>query len=397
MSWGRNLFVLSLLCLATPAWAQLGCVPNPNATAPPFVDGCSLPAAGLNRLASPLAPSNWTSTQTFLNTGTSAQILIGGNPYIDWLNSYSYGTNRTNIVSLAPAGGGAITGASRTSTSLGGSTAAIGLMGWGFTDATGTLAAQPAWGAYAECRSYPSSTGFCAGMELDITNLTGVLRSTLPYNVAAAGANYGLHIAAGGGCGTNAKCFDPANGLNDLAANFPASAALLISGNGLGSSNNIGILFQDQGINGADGTDTGGGGIAIAMARGQAINWYATGNVQRFHFASVAKTTDQAGTMLWDSQGIEIQNGTGSGPNIFTLNPGPGTAVNGFMFAAANTGVGPAIQAQGSDTNIDIQLVPKGASGGVALPNTLTGTPVASLCLDASNHIIKKTTAGSCI
>jgi hypothetical protein len=34
---------------------------------------------------------------------------------------------------------------------------------------------------------------------------------------------------------------------------------------------------------------------------------------------------------------------------------------------------------------------------GVQLPNAATGTPVASLCLDASNNIIKKTTAGSCI
>jgi hypothetical protein len=33
----------------------------------------------------------------------------------------------------------------------------------------------------------------------------------------------------------------------------------------------------------------------------------------------------------------------------------------------------------------------------VALPAVATGTPVASLCIDASNNIIKKTTAGSCI
>lgn len=33
----------------------------------------------------------------------------------------------------------------------------------------------------------------------------------------------------------------------------------------------------------------------------------------------------------------------------------------------------------------------------IVVPNITTGTPVASLCLDASNNIIKKTTSGACI
>ena len=36
-------------------------------------------------------------------------------------------------------------------------------------------------------------------------------------------------------------------------------------------------------------------------------------------------------------------------------------------------------------------------AGQVSFPAVSTGTPAASLCLDASNNIIKKTTAGSCI
>lgn len=35
--------------------------------------------------------------------------------------------------------------------------------------------------------------------------------------------------------------------------------------------------------------------------------------------------------------------------------------------------------------------------GVVQLPNVTTGTPAASLCIDASNNIIKKTTTGSCV
>lgn len=36
-------------------------------------------------------------------------------------------------------------------------------------------------------------------------------------------------------------------------------------------------------------------------------------------------------------------------------------------------------------------------NGGANLPSVSTGTPVASLCLDADGSIIKKTTAGSCV
>lgn len=35
---------------AGTAWAQVGCVPNPNVNGPPYIDGCSLPASGLNKL-----------------------------------------------------------------------------------------------------------------------------------------------------------------------------------------------------------------------------------------------------------------------------------------------------------------------------------------------------------
>jgi hypothetical protein len=36
------------LLLASQAQAQVGCVPNPNVNGPPFIDGCEIPAAGLN-------------------------------------------------------------------------------------------------------------------------------------------------------------------------------------------------------------------------------------------------------------------------------------------------------------------------------------------------------------
>lgn len=42
--------VVAVLGFPGLAWAQVGCVPNPNLPGPPFVDGCGIPAAGLNKL-----------------------------------------------------------------------------------------------------------------------------------------------------------------------------------------------------------------------------------------------------------------------------------------------------------------------------------------------------------
>jgi hypothetical protein len=68
-------------------------------------------------------------------------------------------------------------------------------------------------------------------------------------------------------------------------------------------------------------------------------------------------------------------NASGNGFNSFTIN----SAGNMFL--------------QGGGTN----AIGVSSSAVVSLPSTATGTPVASLCLDASNNIVKKTTAGSCI
>jgi hypothetical protein len=50
----RSLLAALLLLLAGAAWAQTGCVPNPNDNGPPFVKRCPLPAAAINSaLAAP--------------------------------------------------------------------------------------------------------------------------------------------------------------------------------------------------------------------------------------------------------------------------------------------------------------------------------------------------------
>lgn len=65
---------------------------------------------------------------------------------------------------------------------------------------------------------------------------------------------------------------------------------------------------------------------------------------------------------------------------------------------ASSTTTGFGAQASGNISAIVASTeVARFIAGGLNLPTAATGTPTASLCLDASNNVIKKTTTGSCI
>ena len=52
------------------AQAQTSCVPNPNLQGPPFINGCPLPAAGLNRM-----PGLHTTVNAFTSNSPNAMIF----------------------------------------------------------------------------------------------------------------------------------------------------------------------------------------------------------------------------------------------------------------------------------------------------------------------------------
>ena len=56
MSWLRNCVFAALCLFSVPAAAQVGCVPNPNISAPPFFNGCNVPASALNNIGLGTAP-----------------------------------------------------------------------------------------------------------------------------------------------------------------------------------------------------------------------------------------------------------------------------------------------------------------------------------------------------
>jgi hypothetical protein len=89
MSWVLKLLLFCLLSsvFLSPAKAQTGCVPNPNASDNPFVNGCSLPVSGLNAAIPTINPmsakygakcDNVTADQAAINSAASDLSALGG-------------------------------------------------------------------------------------------------------------------------------------------------------------------------------------------------------------------------------------------------------------------------------------------------------------------------------
>lgn len=113
-----------------------------------------------------------------------------------------------------------------------------------------------------------------------------------------------------------------------------------------------------------------------------------------------------SGLLFDNGSGIAVNNASVIGGALFGVHLT--TNQNAVFYGSVNGGVAlqainDAASAFANMTVTGAALYLVGGSSTVTVSNTgvaysaPTGTPVASLCLDASNNIIKKTTAGSCI
>ena len=140
------------------------------------------------------------------------------------------------------------------------------------------------------------------------------------------------------------------------------------------------IIAKFAALNGAE--------VIIGNANTNANDMLSVGQVANAE-RSISLINQSTGTAAQAS--IYIGNNTSINGASLKLNGGGfsgGLGANAF----AINGVG-GVWVQGNNTTGLIIT-----SGGVPqLPSVATGTPVASLCLDASNNVIKKTTTGPCI
>jgi hypothetical protein len=266
--------------------------------------------------------------------------------YRDWLTEFQMaaGLSSGSVVSSALA---VLNNADNPETSAVGFTAGIRSRSFGspFTSAIANSAyvvndnpthSTNAWAFYAEAHKTTATAGSTYALELDTRSLVPTISPT-PWQQG------------------DVVAFQIACGAELPGLQYDCSAAIQIAPNP--KRFKVGINFMHDCLVGTDGGS--GGAQAITMATYQSISWL------NFFGATVGSiTTDNVdastGTSLsFGPLGMQIRGSSDARALAYFFSV-PG-AVNYFGFSAGTASSAPAISALGSDSNIDLFLVPKGS------------------------------------
>ena len=267
-----------------------------------------------------------------------------------------------------PGASQALSAGARTSDVASGQTGAFGITTVGYNNATG--GSQSVWGLYSSAVRATSPGVYTAGIESDVTTLLPYVASSA-YNTVPSGVTTAYTAAAGG---------ETALAASGLAVN-PTSAAFTVfpAGTGSNQANSIagtgavfgkGIVIQSNAIVGTDGS-SGTFGVAMEMAKGHAIVWAnntgATAIGGMIRSDNVAGQSPSQSRLIFGPDSLQIK---GVNADLVTENLlaeflaiprlGVGVVVNNPVFYPSASGDSVGVGVEGSDTNIDLQLIPKG-------------------------------------
>jgi hypothetical protein len=212
-------------------------------------------------------------------------------------------------------------------------TETIGVSGF----AIGKQASRSCHGLYSDIQFEQGSYGF--GLELAVKNKEGVNRETHPYFLTTG--TFGIWLAAGGDASYGG------------APTHPSNTAVLIGANA--TTWNKGIVFAKNGLTGSDGTT--GTATAIDLAKGHAIVWRNQGGT-----ALTIRSDSNLGAsdiFLLTTNSLFKVAGLAEATIAEFFHTASG--VNYFRFQNASAGNLLTIRAQGSDTNVGMQLRVKGS------------------------------------
>jgi len=238
------------------------------------------------------------------------------------------------ITQAAPVGSGSAFGGLFASQSLPFNSAGTSCIGLGAfaVNNNATLATQ-AWGLYVEAHKTTAAVQSAIGIEVD-TRQTVATVNPHPWQ---QGDVIGIQVASGAEFGS---------GL------FDASAGIQFAPNP--DKFKIGINFMHDSITGASGGT--GNAAAIAMATGHEIRWYNSSGTQQ---AQIGCSTNGSNGPRLSFAANALQVFSQAGALGFEVNL-VASAANYLGISNNSTTNPPNIVAFGSDTNIDIQLTPKG-------------------------------------
>lgn len=191
-------------------------------------------------------------------------------------------------------------------------------------------------------------------MEMAVSNYTTT--DTDPNAYSMAGAR-GLYIAAFEGAGyTIGNSNTPVT-----QATLPPAAAIDIAGYSTTATRfRKGIVFRNGGLYRGTGDGSAGEGVAIAMAQQHALVWDVSSGVRGTVVRSDVSTSGHDTGLIFKNDVVQL-TGTGEFPMMeFVRDTAGAGAVNNVKLTNSRTAVNPKLNAQGSDTNVGLDFQTKG-------------------------------------
>jgi len=187
---------------------------------------------------------------------------------------------------------------------------------------------------------HETTTNTSWGLEIQVKNASGGGQIISPYG-SVPNMTFGMQITAGGD-----DAFGP-------ISTDPATAGIIVT-----ASNSSGSPGWYTGIQFRDGSVVGSKPEAIAFCQGQYMKWYESDT--RTPAALITSNIDTAGKTLelsFENDQLALTNE--SGATVFNVSASA-SSVNRVQVNASDVGIPPSLRASGSDTNIDLRLLPKG-------------------------------------
>ena len=333
-------------------------------------------------------------------SGTANQLFLGSPPILGNGNGGPLANSGTNgsVAMMAPAGRvdrpGLMVGNIDSGFFSPGSTemaASIGGAEVLRANAAGTITLGGVAGSHALGVTTPAGTV----NELRVTGAaTGGRVSAV---VQGGDANVGLDLSSKGS-GTVAL---RANGANAVVATNPANAVNSLTASGAATGGRVSVAAQGTDTNvGLDLAAKGSGTVALLSNGANAVVASNPASAVNNVLVSGAAT---AGRVSLAAQGTDTNVGVnlaGKGTGTVALQANsanslvatnPASAVNNLQASGSATGVAPQLSAQGTDTNIGLQLAAKGTGAvqlmtrsAVGFELSAPGTPINSLRVNAA-------------
>lgn len=216
------------------------------------------------------------------------------------------------------------------------------------------------WGLYSTVLRASGVSGATHALEVDVANFGSTVQ-LFPNAPFTAGQTTGAWICTGG------ETTEPSAG----GSPGVASVAIGIIQNDAQTVKTAkwdkGILFHSTAINGADGTGGSNRGVAIAFASGHQMRWYNNSNQDIAEIVASNTDVTLAYIMNFSQFGLLVTH-RATGQDIFAVRE-LANAANGIqVMPTVAAGGKVTLTAAGADTNIGINLAPKG-TGNVVLDN----------------------------